>query len=485
MNRRFSAVLISAAVAASALFTGCGDKYGLNPNEPVTITVWHYYSGMIKNEFDNLVNTFNDTVGSEEGIIVEAHSYGNISDLEGAVTSSINNEVGSEEMPDIFGAYADIALFAQKADKLAELNNYFTDEELDEYVGSYIDEGRIGGSDKVYILPVAKSTEIFMLNKTDWQPFADACGISQDELTTKEGIVRTAEKYYGWTDALTPNVPNDGKAFYGRDSLANYFIIGAKQLDNELFGVDGSGNAKLNIDDKVMRRLWDCYYVPYINGWFSDDGKYRSDAAKVGEILSYTGSSSSALYFPTAVTEADDTHDIEVLVMPSPVFEGGSRYAVQQGAGMVVTKSDPKHEYASTEFLKWFTDSEQNIVFAAKSGYLPVKKDANSFEVYSDVCSRNGIPTDAVTEATLKCAFEASNSDRLYTNKPFDGGSDARNALSSSIISKSHDDRAEILELIKGGMSVSDAVARYDTDENFNEWLGALKNDLEKTIQKD
>ena len=74
-----------------------------------------------------------------------------------------------------------------------------------------------------------------MINATDWQTFADATGASLDELSTLEGVTETAKRYYEWTDSLTPDVPDDGKAFYGRDSMSNYFIIGMKQMGVDAF----------------------------------------------------------------------------------------------------------------------------------------------------------------------------------------------------------------------------------------------------------
>ena len=80
------------------------------------------------------------------------------------------------------------------------------------------------------------------------------------------------------------------------------------------------------------------------------------------------------MYFPTEVTIDDDnTYPIEHMVLPVPNFEGTEPYIVQQGAGMSVLKSDEKSEYASSVFLKWFTEKERNINFSAESGYLPVR----------------------------------------------------------------------------------------------------------------
>ena len=114
--------------------------------------------------------------------------------------------------------------------KLADLSQYFTEDELSKYVDSYIQEGYFNQDGALYLFPVAKSTEITMLNKTDWEPFAEAAGTTVDELATTEGIVQVAQRYYEWTDAQTPDVPAAGKAFYGRDSMSNYFLISMKQM---------------------------------------------------------------------------------------------------------------------------------------------------------------------------------------------------------------------------------------------------------------
>ena len=47
---------------------------------------------------------------------------------------------------------------------------------------------------------------------------------------------------------------------------------------------------------------------------------------------------------------------------------------------MVVVKSDEKREYASVEFLKWFTDAQRNLQFSTEIRLLPVKKEANSLK---------------------------------------------------------------------------------------------------------
>ena len=87
------------------------DAVKLNPDKPLSITIWHYYNGAQQVAFDELVNEFNETVGKEKGIFVKGYSQGNVNELEDAVMASMNEEVGSEEMPNIFSAVPSAVFF--------------------------------------------------------------------------------------------------------------------------------------------------------------------------------------------------------------------------------------------------------------------------------------------------------------------------------------------------------------------------------------
>ena len=175
----------AAALGTAILLTACntntgttapGSKVKLDPSKPVSLTVRHYYNGAQQAAFDQLVSEFNATEGKDKGIYVEGYTQGSVSDLEKAVSDAVSGAVGAQSLPDIFSTYADTAYAVQKEDKLADLSSYFTEEELSEYVDSYIKEGYFHDDTSLYLFPVAKSTEIMMINKTDWKPFADATG---------------------------------------------------------------------------------------------------------------------------------------------------------------------------------------------------------------------------------------------------------------------------------------------------------------------
>ncbi|MCC0738944.1 extracellular solute-binding protein [Clostridioides sp. ZZV14-5902] len=486
MNRSgFVKLIITSMIVL--LLTGCDlkkeESYKLDPENPTSIEIWHYYNGQQKMAFDKLVKEFNDTVGAEKGIIVEAFSQGNVVDLSEKVLDSANKKVGSEEVPNVFAAYSDTAYEMDKLELLVDISKYISKDELNEYIEEYVDEGRLNSDNKFKLFPIAKSTEILMLNKTDWDKFAKATNSNINDIQTIEGLVETSKKYYEWTDSLTKE-PNDGKAFFGRDAIANYIIIGSKQLGVEIFSVK-DGKVTLNLDEKVMKKLWDNFYVPYINGYFASYGKFRSDDAKTGDILALVGSSSGASYFPGEVMLNDnESYKIETSVFQAPRFKDKEKYAVQQGAGMAVTKSTKEEEYASVEFLKWFTDKESNIKFSIASGYLPVKKKTNDLNVIKDVMNKDDLKVSSKVESSIISSIEQINSCKLYTNKAFDGGTKARQILEYSMIDKAKEDLKKINELIKNGTSKENAVAQFNNDENFSEWFLNFKTELENAVKE-
>lgn len=471
--------LVLSGALATAVLTGCAGanskvkEVKLDPSNPTTVTVWHYYNGAQQAAFDNLISEFNSIEGKEKGIYVEGYSRGSVSDLEKAVSDSASGAVGSSELPDVFSSYADTAYSVQKEGKLVDLTQYISKEELNQYVDSYVQEGYLQNDDALYLFPTAKSTELMMINKTDWDAFAQATGASTDELKTEEGIASVAKRYYEWTDAQTSNTPNDGKAFYGRDSMANYFVVGMKQMGTDLFQVE-DGKVTVNADKDKIKRLWENYYVPYVSGYYDSEGKFRSDDVKTGDVLAYTGSSSSATYFPNQVISDDSVRNIDYEVLPAPVMEGGDNVSVQQGAGMAVTKTDDEHEYAACQFMKWFTAKENNLRFVSESGYLPVRKDANTMEALDQVVKDNNLQISPKTYDCLKTILENFDSHTFYASKSFDGAYAARKVLEYNLSDKAKADKQAVEQAVAAGASRDDALAPYLADSAFDEWYDSF-----------
>ncbi len=462
--KKFKTCVLAVLAAGLLLLPGCSkSETSLDPDNPTSVIVWHYYKGTQKTAFDELVSKFNETVGAEEGIVVTAESKGSVDDLAEAVAASANQKVGSEELPNIFATYSDTAYVVNELGLLADIKQYITDEELGEYVEGFIQEGEFTDG-SLYIFPVAKSTELLFVDMTDWNKFAEETGATDESFKTWEGLAEVSKQYYDWSG---------GKAFFGRDAFANYLIVGSRQLGSELFEVN-NGQVTLNLDRDVMRRLWDNYAEPYIKGYYGAYGRFRSDDVKTGDLIAVVGSTSSTSYYPTEVTiDGGITYNpIEGKVYPVPGFKGTEDYAVQQGAGMAVTKGDTLSEKASVEFLKWFTDVEQNTDFCVSSGYIPVKYESNTRENLEAALQREGVDKDSLVYDSFLLGVDTVNNVNLYTNRPFDGGVEARGVLTEFMTDKIDNYKAELEGL--SGDELDTAL-----DSAFESWLTELSTALE------
>lgn len=253
-----------------------------------------------------------------------------------------------------------------------------------------------------------------------------------------------------------------------------------KQLGADIFDVK-DGQVTIQADKEKVRRLWDNYYVPYVNGYFASMGKFRSDDVKTGDILAYTGSCASSMYFPDQVVTDEDSHAIDYVVMQPPVLEGGEQINVQQGAGMAVTKSDAQHEYASCEFLKWFTRKENNLRFVCESAYMPVRKDANSMEALDEVIKEKDLKVNAKAYQCLSSILNAYESIHFYTPNCFENGYATRNILDYDLSDKAAQDKEKVDEMVAAGMSRAEAAAEFTGDAAFEEWYDSWYQKLNDT----
>lgn len=390
---------------------GCSDKSPLNPKDPVTLTMWHNYGGDMQDTMDILIDEFNTTVGSELGIIVKVEVVSSSADLNKSLTMIAGDDPGAPDMPDIFTGYPKIAVQFLENDKLANLDDYFTEEELSSYVDAFIEEGRLSDGG-LYVFPIAKSTEILYLNQTLFDEFAAATGADAAQLSTFEGLASLSRQYYEWTDSQTPDIPGDGKDFFASDAWFNVAEVGMEQLGSNLF----DGNGALALDNDTYAYIFETLYAPSVEGGFAMYDGYSSDLSKTGDIVCSTGSSAGILFYGDTITYPDATvKQVEYSILPYPVFENGEKLALQRGGGLMVAKSTEQKEYAAAQFIKWLTAAEQNMEFVSETGYLPVTKQA--FE--QDIQTHLGAVEDARIRKMLTAVLDMYGEYEFFTAPNF------------------------------------------------------------------
>ena len=415
--------LILAGLLLLLSLTGCSQKTKLDPDDPVTLTMWHVYGSQTESPLNDSINEFNRTVGKEKGVVINVVSVSSSSAIDEALTAAAKNTPGVPALPDLFTAYPRVAEIIGY-DKLLNWNDYFIEQELDTFVDEFIEEGYF--DDKLLMLPVAKSTELLFVNQTLFDKFGSAANVSTESLSTFEGLFTACEKYYDWSD---------GQDMFQINDFYHYSLTGMAAYGED-FVVDG----KLNLESEAFGKVWEPMAHAGIHGGLCLGDGYASDRWKTGEVISSIGSTAAILYLRDYVTYADNTtEDIETSILAYPHFANGDATVVHRGGGLFALKNeDDRKNEAAAIFAKWLTEKENSLGFVTKAGYLPVTNDA------FDSLFAN---TDTVENEKYRLLYNAVNGmadEYTYCEVPvFEGASDTQSSFEKnvkSVLSTAHEE---------------------------------------------
>lgn len=365
MRKKFTSFLMAILLLCCTGCSGSINKEGA----PTTITVWHVYGGQTDSPLNDLIEEFNQTVGKERQINVQVTSVSNTNTIHELVLAAANKEPGASELPDLFISYPKTVTALQDDSILVDYRDYFSEEELSAFLPDFVEEGMV--NDRLVVLPVAKSTEILYINKTLFDRFSQATGVTMEDLNTWEGLYKAAEIYAEWTDAQTPEVAGDAKSLFVHDYYFNYFQVGVESLGEDFFEGD-----KLAFGPE-LRKAWEPLAQAALKGGIWLKGGYATESIRTGDSIVSVASSASILYYSDVVTYPNNTsEDITIISKPCPVFENGDKLVMQRGAGFCTVRSTPEREQAAVTFLKWLTEPTHNVEFVTKTGYMPVTKEA-------------------------------------------------------------------------------------------------------------
>lgn len=452
-------LLLSAALAAcSGPAKTDGEQEKSEELENCQIVMWHYYNDVQQKAFAQLVDEYNRTEGAEKHITVQAFSQGSISELTTKMELVLDESSTQAESANMYMAYRDMAstIWRSNPDILLDCGQYFSKEELEHYNPAYIDEGYFQG--KLYIIPMAKSTELLMMNQTELDRFLAANPqYTTGDMETWEGLARVAQAYYEWTDGLTPDVAGDGRPFIGIDTLANYFIVSNHAMGSDIYHYDSQGGLVLDLNEDYIRRLFENYYIPFTKGYYGASGKYRSDDIKQSILAGYIGSSSSTLFFPEEVAdESGNMVPIDMGVYPYPYLEGARKTAIQQGAGIVTVNKSQRENDACMDFIRWLT-MEHSFDMASSMSYMPVGRGELSQEQKDTV-------TDSRVLAALNVGLAQSGEYQMVFGFDFENSYNVRQGLEQLFFTSLSEGREEFLGYLHAGKTMEEAaeLMQYD-----------------------
>ena len=409
--KKFISLLLLTAICLLT-FSGCqfpgGRKTLLDPANPVTLTIWHVYGEQADAPMNLLIDEFNDTVGKDKGIQVRVTNVTGTSKILAQLLEAQAGNPGAPELPDLFSCHTQNAP-SLGAENLLDFGEWFTEDELDGYVPEFLDSGMLDG--KLVVFPVSKSTYALFINGSQFDRFAEDTGVTYESLSDWNGFFAAAEKYYEWSD---------GKPFCAFDYLIRHMELDVLSRYGKF---EYTENGWYDTEDPKVKESFCMFAEALAKGHIAVSDLYANTQVMTGDALCGIGSSAAVGYYNDTVTYPDNTSEpMKLQVMPLPKSGGEKEYMPQTGVGISAFKTTEQKAEAAYEFVKWFTESERNLDFVVKTGYMPVTDGA--FEAIS------GYTFTDDGYASLYAAIKTMYEEYIPVVRPdFDGFYDKTGAL--------------------------------------------------------
>ena len=358
-----------AAVLPGLVLAGCGgSKTLLSAKDPTMLSIWHVYGEQADSPMNRLLTEFNDTVGKEKGILLNVTNMTNSAAIGSQLQDAKADKPGALDLPDLFSAHPSDAS-ALGIETLVDWNDWFTAEDMSAYVPGFVQDGIIEGRQVVF--PVSKSTQLIFLNGSQYARFAADTGAQLSTLATWDGFFEMAAAYRQWSQ---------GKPFCALDYPLRLVELNAlEQGSGELY--KGSW---YDLTNKAFRASWMEFAKALVQGNILVSDLYSNTQVMTGETLAGLGSSAAILYYNDVVTYPDNTTEpTDLLLAPLPHATGTATPLMPQaGVGLCAFKTTDQKAEAAAVFLRWLTEQQRNLEFAADTGYMPVSSAA--FDAIAD-----------------------------------------------------------------------------------------------------
>lgn len=346
------------------LLSGCTGKTELDPENPVTLTMWHVYGEQADSPMNRLVDDFNRTVGKEKGIIVNVSLMSSTAQIGEKLLAAKNNEAGAMEMPDLFFCHSNNAE-ELGSESLLDWQEIFTEEELEDYVPEFLEDGMVDG--KLLVFPVSKSTHLLFVAGTQFDRFSQATGVTYDSLSTWEGFFEAAQKYDEFSD---------GKPFCAMDYLIRAVELNAMEKGGGDFYTE---EGWYDFENESLKSSWMEFAEAIAKGHIIVSDLYSNTQVMTGEVMMGLGSSASILYYNDTVTYPDNTSEpMDLQVLPMPFAKGEEPLVTQAGPGLCALKTTEQKKEAAAVFIRWLTEAERNLDFCVETGYMPINQESFS-----------------------------------------------------------------------------------------------------------
>jgi len=424
-------------------------------NKATTIT-FKVRQGVISDALVALVNEFEKEFPY---IQVKIAPYAGSYDMLRSSTILDINLKNEDKIPDLIIGYPEDFAEYYVGNNLVNLQYFIDDlevgmdeDEMNDFIQAYLLENR-GFDPKfpndLYSLPLNKTTEVMVYNKTAFQALFGSNYLNKIPKTWEEMNIVSAEiinkvkageldntfvdtyDYYTGTTTYIKvsdylnNQNNPRFIPFIYESPDNGFITLTKQFGAKYTKRESVLKGYIYFDNAEARSAMTYFQTMKNYGVFGVssnlDVPYSSDAFKLIQTLMTVGSASGIAY--NASTK------YELGFAPIPYYNEDAKYVIQQGTNIgMLNHNNDEEKLASWLFIKYLMRPENTAQFAmATGGYLPVKESAYESDKYSQYLKN---PTNDKKEfsAAAKVAFEyyIKNEYEFIVDEAFIGSSSIR-----------------------------------------------------------
>lgn len=432
MKMKFTKLIKGSAIAmiATIAMVGCGNgaeeeapiDVVTNTGEGVSIEFWHNMTGAFTDTINEIVEDFNNTVGKEEGIHVEAVYQGSYDDLKAKTMASIK----SGNAPEIVQGTVNNIMELIQSGYIQDLTPYIYHDEIgmdyDDIFESYRAEmSSYTETGEIYSLPFAKSTDLLFYNAD----FFKEHGLSVP--TTWDETIEVAKQITEIT----------GKPALSIDNLPNYLITYLMQSGADYTTQDG----QVLFNNKTAYEAIKMLKTGIDEGYFriAGEDKYSSAPFLAENTFMYIGSTAGQGFLNR------DNFDWDTALIPQ--VDVNNPKSPQQGANVAVINQGKTSEevFASYEFIKYLVSTEVNTKWAMETGYLPIRQSVVDSPTFNEYL--------ATTQGNVKAngikATQGGFVEAIF----------AKDSYNSSMVR--NDVNAMVEEVILGGRDIQDALDYY------------------------
>lgn len=363
----------------------------------ITLSFWHSMAEQPGILFNTFVREFNEGIGAEKGIVVEAIFQGQYADATAKLRPLLHTR-RTAAMPDIMQMDATGVVDFLNSDLAWTVDDALArdrDFDLSQIVEAPLRAWNYGG--RQLGLPVSASTTIMYYNRS----ILDAAGISAPP-TTFDEIIEISQRL------PRVNVNNQRLTAYAQQphtpNIANWIGqmpgqggVNASYLVDNRNGRDGIATRLVADTESTLLTFLRAWQNMYDAGAILNVSDGLTNLFLTQQIVFFT---SSSAHLTNLRDQIDGRFELGTAFFPR-VHENSNFGATVSGSALFMfNRGNPARTDAAWEFVKFMTSADIQARLAAATGYIPVNYGAKEQQIYIDHVT--GFPQAATGLAQLE-----------------------------------------------------------------------------------